>query len=469
MISQQLTQRQQLKILPQQIQLLNLFQLTDLELEQHIQTELENNPVLEEVRENDESTDNSQDGDNEWELNDSDDIPNYKLEYANYFSGEVLPEKPIVQEVNFRHHIIDLLRCQIKHSDDFKLATYLVDSLNSHGILETSLDEIAETYSFKENKWVEREELEHILHLIQQLDPPGIGARNIRECFLLQLNRLDVKDNLVKLATVLITDNYDALTAVDLEQIKINLGVDDEGLKEVLAFIAKLSIRPVSYTDQSEVTAEVIIPDFIITTEDEEVKVSLHKQRSHSLFLNTTWVSEMESRMQDKDKAGRQYLKSKKNAAEWFIAAIQERETNMLSIMKAIVQYQKPFFLSGDIMLLRPMILKDISAMVQLDISTVSRVTSNKYAATPFGNVLLKSLFSEGIKDNNGDVICSRVIRNALKDTIDAEDKKTPFTDYQLTAKLAQIGFKLARRTVSKYREILKIPAAQFRAIWSNK
>jgi RNA polymerase sigma-54 factor len=273
----------------------------------------------------------------------------------------------------------------------------------------------------------------------------------------------------VKTAIALVKNNYDALTAVDLEQIKINLGLNDKSLTAVLTFIAKLSIRPVAYVDQLDTAVEVIVPDFIITTEDDVVKVSLHKQRSHSLFLNTTWVTEMEGRMQDKDKAGRQYLKSKKNAAEWFIAAIQERETNMLSIMKAIVEYQKTFFISGDIMQLRPMILKDISGVVGLDISTVSRVTSNKYAATPFGNVLLKSLFSEGIRDNKGEVICSRVIHKALKETIEGEDKKAPFSDYQLTAKLTQMGFKLARRTVSKYREMLRIPAAQFRAIWSNK
>ncbi len=469
MLSQQLSQRQQHKILPQQIQLLNLFQLTGIELEQHIQTEMEDNPVLEELKDNDDTEEKVSKEDNEWDHDMNDDVPDYKLEYANYFSGESLPEKPIAQEVNFRQHIKDLLRCQINNTEDYKLATYLVDSLNNYGMLEASPDEIAETFSFKENRWVEREQLDQILTLIQQLDPPGIGARNIRECFLLQLHRIQKKDQVIYSAIELVENNYEALTAVDLEQIKNNLCLNDTRLKEVLEFIAKLSIRPVTNGDQADAATKVIVPDFIITAEEENIEVSLHKQRSESLYINTTWITEMENRMLEKDKAGRQYLKSKKNAAEWFIAAVQERETNMLSVMNAIVRFQQAFFISGDMMMLRPMILKDIAAIVRLDISTVSRVTSNKYAATPFGNVLLKSLFAEGIKDNNGDVICSRVIHKALKETIECEDKKTPYTDYQLTAKLALIGFKLARRTVSKYREILKIPAAQFRAIWSNK
>ncbi len=467
MILQNLSQRQQLKILPQQIQLLNLFHLTTLELEQHIQIELENNPVLgEKQNENDENDAEISKDYTDWDAYVYDDTPDYKQEYANYFSSEKVPERPIENEINFRQTVKEQLRWQIKDPEKYLLAAYVADSLNDAGLLEISLEELAESISFKEKKWIETGDLKNILQIIKQLDPPGIGASNLQECFLLQLERLDKQDWLVKSAARLLKNYYGELTNRELEKIKTELSISEEELRKILEFIAGLEFRPVNKTESSDTIKELIIPDFIIMLEEGEFRVSLSRQRSDTLFINHSWVENIQHQMGQKDRAGKQYLKSKLQSAEWFVSAIREREYNMLGIMKAIVNWQKDYFLSGDMMQLRPMILKNIAGIAKVDISTVSRITSNKYAAAPFGNVLLKSLFSEGVKDLKGEMVNCRVIQKALKDTIDGEDKKRPFTDYELVGKLARDGFKLARRTVAKYREIMQIPSAQLRAMW---
>jgi len=200
--------------------------------------------------------------------------------------------------------------------------------------------------------------------------------------------------------------------------------------------------------------------------EDDDIKISLYKQRAHTLFINNSWVDSIQNQMRSKDKSGKVYLQNKLRSAEWFVSAIQQREHTMIKVMEEIVKWQREYFLSGDILQIKPMILKNIADLTGVDISTVSRITSNKYAQTPYGNILLKSLFSEGVKDLNGDIVSARIIQKALRDSIEKEDKNNPYTDYQLVDQLAQCGFKLARRTVAKYREILRIPTAHLRRIW---
>jgi RNA polymerase sigma-54 factor len=246
------------------------------------------------------------------------------------------------------------------------------------------------------------------------------------------------------------------------------LQLDEMQLKNILKLIGSLNMHPVITSQDQSFSNGYIIPDFILTVEGEEMNVSLYRSSSGTLAINYGWLDSVNSRNGNKqlDKATQQYIKSKITSAKWFISAIQQRESSMVKIMKAIVHWQYDYFLEGNISLLKPMILKDIAQVVQMDISSISRITSNKYVSTPFGLILLKNLFNEGINTVEGSIVSSHVIKNALEEIIVSEDKKSPFTDQQLVKKLAQQGYIIARRTVAKYRELLHIPTAQMRALW---
>jgi RNA polymerase sigma-54 factor len=468
MIHQNLSQKQQTRILPQQIQLLNIFHLTTMELDQRILQELEENPILEELAQDDKAEENreAQQDFADWEEYGYDDIPNYKTEYANYFSEQQMPERPIPQGSDFRANIKEQIRMLIEDDNDFTLACFLIDSLNDSGMLDQNLSTLAEDFSFTVKKWIEPEELEKLLMVIQTIDPPGLGARNIRECLLLQLEKRDKTDPQVNIAYRLIGDHFEDLNNRQLEKIMMHLKLEEEQLRQSLELIASLSLKPVDIETDEAIAKNYIIPDFIITVEEDELEISLARQRSASLTINRGWMDNIRSQCHEKDKAANYYLKSKLQAAEWFVSAIVQRENTMLKIMKSIVKWQYEYFRVGDPLLLKPMILKNIAEDTGSDISTVSRVTSNKYAATPFGNILLKDLFTEGLPSDSGETVSSRVIQHALKELIDLEDKKRPFTDHQLVTVLAKNGYKIARRTVAKYREMLRIPTAQLRAIW---
>jgi len=469
MIAQNLSQRQQLKILPQQIQLLNIFHLTTLELDQQIQFELEDNPVLEESNKDNDSDGETEDSSSdvaEWDDLMYDDIPDYKLEYGNYLSPESIPERPIAEEPSFREVLKEQLRLEISDDRKFLLGNYLIDSLNDSGLLDMLLDEVGDHISLREKMAIDVNELEQILFVIQKLEPAGVGARCIRECYLLQLDRMDQEDRFVRIAKQLLVDHYPELINSELEQIRSSMGISETDLKSTLATLATLQLRPLSNSSNREFMKETIIPDFVLTVDDGEFQVSLCNERSASIGVNKGWIEKLQSCKEKKDRTGLHYIKKKLEAAEWFVAAIRQRENTMLKIMKAILALQSQFFVTGDRMELKPMILKDIADLVEMDISTVSRITCNKYVSTPFGHVLLKSLFSEGLTDMSGKKVSARVIQEALKQTIENENKRSPYTDYQLVNKLAQSGFKLARRTIAKYREMLKIPTAQVRAVW---
>lgn len=468
MIHQNLGQKQQARILPQQIQLLNIFHLTTVELEHRILQEIEENPLLEELPndENPEVTSEVQQDFADWEEYVYDDIPDYKMEYANYFSDQQMPERPITQINSFRDQLKEQVRMLLQTDRKFQLACYLIDSLSQTGLLEEDLSTLAEDVSFNQNTWVEPDELEQVLFIIQTLDPPGIGARNIRECLLIQLQKKDNKIPIVNISTKLIQTHYDDLNNRQLEKIMFHLKISEDKLRESLSYIASLNLQPIDIESDNEVSKNYIIPDFILSIEDEEVEIALAKQRSASLTINKGWIENIKSQTQQKDRATSFYLKSKLQAAEWFVSAIVQREQTMLRIMRAIVKWQFDYFQTGDTLLLKPMILKNIAEETNVDISTVSRVTSNKYAATSFGNVLLKDLFTEGLPSESGESVSSRVIQHAIKEIIDQEDKVKPYTDHQLVSELSEHGFKIARRTVAKYREMLRIPTAQLRAIW---
>lgn len=468
MIQQNLSQKQQTRILPQQIQLLNIFHLTTIELEQRIQQEIEENPLLEEVKQEDkpeENRDSMQDF-ADWDEYGYDDIPDYRTEYANYFSEQQLPERPIPQGFDFRANVKEQIRMLLQTEEEFLLADFLIDSLNDAGMLDQDLSTLAEDVSFILKKWIEPEDLERVLMVIQTIDPPGLGARSIRECLLLQLDKKNHRDPLVRIAQHLIQNHFEDLNNRQLEKIMMAMHLEEEQLRSSLELIAGLSLKPVDVDIDDAVARNYIVPDFIIHAEEDDLEISLSRQRSASLTINRAWMENIRSQCNEKDKAANYYLKSKLQAAEWFVSAIVQRENTMLKIMRSIVKWQYDYFKIGDPLLLKPMILKNIAEETGVDISTVSRVTSNKYASTPFGNILLKDLFTEGLPSETGESVSSRVIQHALREVIDAEDKKRPFTDHQLVTVLSSRGYKIARRTVAKYREMLRIPTAQLRAIW---
>lgn len=468
MIIQGLVQRQQPKILPQQIRLLNIFHLTSLELDQHIKVELEENPFLEE-QDSDKELKEGTGKQNElanWEEMINEDIPDYQSEYCNYFPAERIPEQPIPEELNFREMLKEQLRLEVCDEKKYLLGNYLIDSLNDGGLLDVSLDEVCDHISLRERMKVNIEDLEEVLLVIQRLDPPGVGARSIRESYLLQLKRLDQNDPSITLAGELLLFHYPELINHELGKICSSMNISERELRSVLSVLAGLQLRPLTMCNNLESMKETIIPDFILIEEDGVLRVEVCNERSAAIGINKAWIEKLHACKEKKDQAGLQYLKRKMQGAEWFVGAIRQRENTMLRIMKAILAIQARSFISGDRMELRPMILKDVADLAGLDISTVSRITCNKYVSTPFGQVLLKSLFSEGLMDLMGRKVSASAIRELLKQTIENENKRRPYTDYQLMNKLAQRGFKLARRTIAKYREMLKLPTAQMRAIW---
>ncbi|MBD0368984.1 MAG: RNA polymerase factor sigma-54, partial [Flavisolibacter sp.] len=466
-------QKQRLKILPQQIQLLNFFHLNTLELEQRIQQELEDNPLLEDQKNefepiiekfNKDAVQDYQD----WEEYGYDDIPDYKVEYNNYLHDEKLPDRPIISQEDYRKALKDQFNLTTDNETEIELAEYIIDSFDECCLMQQDLEKLAEDISFKQNKWVEAAQIAVILKKIQQLDPVGVGAGSIRECLLLQLRQMNQKQPNVRAAIQLLEHHFNDLHNRNMDKIKAHLGLDDEELKMVLQLIATLKMKPVSEEGTGIHVNQNIVPDFIITRNGEDIEVQLYRHRSESLNINTSWkqMAETNSKVTT-DKSAVQYIKNKLQSAQWFIHAVQQREATMLKIMRAIVQMQYDYFLTGDINLLKPMILKNIAEIVGVDISTVSRITCNKYAETPFGLLLLKDIFTEGIANQCGQVISNKVIQSAIEEVIESEDKHSPYTDQQLVNILSQKGFSVARRTVAKYREQLQIPVSHVRGLWA--
>jgi RNA polymerase sigma-54 factor len=345
---------------------------------------------------------------------------------------------------------------------------FLIDSLNENGFLEQDLDELASEISFKRKTWIEPQELEGSIRLIRELEPMGAGCRSVQEYMLLQLRHMNVKRPDVRTAIQLLESHFQDLRTCNLDKLKRQLALEDDEIRIILNLLAHLSTRPFNPESTSIQANPSILPDFIIFDEGENLGVALYRQRSSNLHISQSWMEMVQTSTQNTslDKSARQYLRSKLSSAQWFINAIQQRESNMLKIMRSIVDMQYEYFKYGDILLLKPMKLKDIADRVKVDISTVSRLTCNKYAETPFGTILLKDLFTEGIVNQQGTNISNKVIQNIIGEVIQAEDKRAPYTDRQLVSILAGKGYSIARRTVAKYRELMNIPVAQVRGLW---
>lgn len=469
MISQNQSQQQTQKILPQQIQLLNLFQYNSQELLLHIRQELEQNPYLEEVAEHKEDAGSDEYNREaaadykDWEEYADNDVPDYKVEYANYFNESDMPERPLAAQVDFREAAkrqLDLLNLSDRET---AIGNYLIDCLEETGLLEKDLETIADDFSFSQFLTTP-EEIEVILKYVQQLEPLGIGARSIGESWLLQLQAKKKKSLIEQKAIELLANYYEEFKNRRFEKLMDKLDLEESEFRELVLFLSKLPMRPVAGDAHSLSPKNNIVPDVEISRNGDDYTITVCGIHSEQFRMSDSLQENMD---QTKDKAALQYLRSKMQSANWLLYAIKQRNESIMKITKAILQMQEAYFEEGDINKLQPMVLKHIADKVGLDISTVSRLTSNKYAQTPFGTIHLKELFTEGIENKEGEVISNRVIRHALEEVIEREDKRNPYTDQQLVGILLNKGFKVARRTVAKYRDLLHIPVAQVRAIWA--
>ena len=481
------SQRQTFKITPLQIQMLNFLQLSTVELEERIKNELEENPLLEEgLVAKDEATDNDfeevSDTENDdystvtkpdndysdWDEYGNDDTPDYKTNINNHSSDDDLYTVPIIQESDWRTDLKAQVHFMPLNDRQIMLMDYIIDSLSDNGFLTTTADVIADDVSFTNNVFVDIEEVEHLLKVLRMMDPPGIGAADLQECLMMQLQRKKEYGIDVELATEIVTYNIEELAVRNYEKIMRMRNITSDQLKNAIIQITALNAKPIMDGGTSSIAVkDNIIPDYIISYEtnlsgDMSIDIALNNGRTPSLKINKNFAENINT---TKNKAVNQYINTKMSAANWLIEAIQQRETTMLKAMKAIVLFQREFFKTGDIRNLKPMILKDIADQISMDISTISRVTSGKYAQTPFGTINLKDLFTEGIKVDSGEEVSNREIQQAIANLIANENKLSPLNDFQLMDLLAQKGYNIARRTVAKYRENMSIPSAQMRRI----
>ena len=470
--SQTQQQSHLMRLSPQQLQVLGLLQLNALELAQKIKDELIENPVLEEVEGGETESIETAIGDFDTDMNastegriESDDLSDYERE--SYYQDTPATHFQIEQSTTFRENLKERLDFINADPDKIELAKYLVDNLDDDGYLRTPLADIADYMSFRQNIYVEENELKEALLLIQQMEPLGVGARNLRECLLIQLNEAKACPAST-LAFEIVDQHFDLLSHRQFEKLCAKLNIDEVQLHEAIAAIGKLRPKPVTEDVSVGNAKATIIPEFIIQKEGDDLVVTLNgKQFQTELRLNDTMIKMVENLEKDrKNKSNRavaQYLRSKVNAAQNLVEAIRQRENSMIETIKAIVALQADYFKTGDIRLLKPMILKNVADRCQLDPSTISRVTSTKYAQTDFGLIKLKDLFSQSTTNEEGDAISTKVVQDIIADLIANEDKLHPASDQELTDALEKLGFNIARRTVAKYRERMNIPMLKLR------
>ena len=470
MLNQKLQLKLSQKLSPQQIQLMKLIQLTTAELEQKIKNEIEENPALEMGNEKTEVEND------EFEIsqNDDVDVDDYLTDMSddydnsqNYFSSE--EENTNFQtkaSYSFHQYLDNQSKNLILDKEHKPICDFLIGSIDESGYLRREVEDIIDDLAFTQNIVTSREEILSVLKKIQELDPPGVGARSLKECLLIQLRRKNSKesiDNSIKI----IENDFDSFSKKKFSKLSEKLNLNDQKLKEAIDEISKLNPKP-GGSITSDFANNAITPDFILTIEDGDLIVELNKRNSPELRLSNSYKNILEGYKKDPNKTKSQnqaiqFLKQKLDSAKWFIEAIEQRHQTLFQTVNAIVNFQKDYFLTGEESNLKPMILKDIAEKINLDISTVSRVANSKYMDSPYGIRLLKSYFSEGMKNSDGDDISTIEIKRILKEIVESEDKIKPLSDLDLSGKLSTKGFKVARRTVAKYREQLDIPVARLR------
>ncbi len=459
---------------------MKLLQVSTMDLEQRIKEELQDNPALEEgdeMPEQDDQEDINQDdtpeNDNEdidINLEDyfDDDTPDYKTQVNN--QGKDIEERqtPIGQGSSFQDLLYQQLHFLELNDEEMMIADYLIGNLDDDGYLRRDLASIGNDLLFAQNITTDIKQLEHALLQIQSLDPPGIGARNLQECLSIQLKRSDKKDAHNATALLIVVKYFEEFTKKHFEKIATRLNQTLDEIKPAIDLILHLNPKPGNAGSESNKEVPHITPDFLLTNDNDELKLTLHGKNAPELRISPQYRDMLShySKVGKKDKSQKEavlFVKQKIDAAKWFIDAIVQRNQTLLICMEAIIEHQRAFFMEGDESKLRPMILKDIADRVNMDISTISRMANSKYIQTPFGTYLLKYFFSEGLSTDDGEEASSREIKQILKDAIEQEPKRKPLPDEKLMELLNQKGYNIARRTVAKYREQLGIPVARLR------
>ncbi len=482
-LKQRLQQKQLQRLSPQQIQLMKLLQVPTIALEQRIKEELEGNPALEEGAEGDELEEEFAELDNreEEEYDDSsddefgiedylddDDIPDYKLYANNTSADDEEKDVPLSGGMSFRDLLREQLGMRVLSEQQRVIAETIIGNLDDDGYLRREIFAIVDDLAFTQNLHTNEDEVEDLLEVIQSFEPAGVGARNLQECLLIQLRKKDETENVV-LATTLITKMMDEFSKKHYTKICSRLNIEEDKLKEVLDEILKLNPRPGNSLSDSSKVVQNIVADFMITNDDGKLELTLNGRNAPQLKVSNQYKQMLKAYSEQKGKANKeqkdavQFVKQKLDGAKWFIDAIKQRQMTLFGTMDAIMEYQKEYFLTGDETKLKPMILKDISDIVGLDISTISRVANSKYVQTQFGTFLLKSFFSESLTTESGEEVSSREVKKILSDAIEGEDKRKPLADEKLAGLLKEKGYTIARRTVAKYREQLGIPVARLR------
>ena len=467
MLKQGLELKQTQKLSPLQIQTIKLIELPTQELEQRIRKELEENPVLDENMSSD--REEEEEGPREVSLSDykeDDSIPSYKLRVNNYGKDERPQYNTFSVKESFTQSLMDQLGFRNLTEHQHAVAAFIIGSLDDDGYLRRSIESLVDDLAFRAGIETDEQEVLDMLKIIQDFEPAGVGARDLKECLLLQMRTLKQTPEVIN-ATRILKDYFNEFTNKHFQKIISRMGISEEELKAAMAKILKLNPSPGgqiddSYNDQ----AQQIVPDFVLTLENGELKLTMPRFSIPELRVNKKYADillEAANSSEREKKEAATFVKKKLDSAKWFVEAIKQRHNTLESTMKAIIDYQHDYFIDGDESHLKPMVLKDIAEKTGFDISTISRVVNSKYIETHFGIYSLKYFFSEGLENQEGEEVSTRELKKALQECVDNEDKRHPLTDDQLVTAMSGKGYKVARRTIAKYRDQLNIPKARLR------
>lgn len=481
MLKQNLQFRLSQKLSPQQIQLMKLIQLPTQAFEQRLKQEIEENPALESGKEEREEYDSDYGEEFERDEGESisaedinideylsdDEIPDYRTQSSNYSLDEDEKSIPYASGTTFTQYLMNQLYTFPLEETDWGIAEFLVGSIDESGYIRRPVEEITDDLAFSQGIFVEPKEVEKVLKVVQELDPPGVAARSLQECLILQLQRKTPTEP-VLLAIRILEKSFEAFSKKHYDRLTHKFQITEQELKEAISEIERLNPKPGgSYAENSRMI-EHIVPDFTIRIIDGELELTLNSRNAPELHVSKSYTHMLEGYKNAKNRSKSQketvlFIKQKLDAAKWFIDAIKQRQQTLYLTMNTIMEFQRDYFLSGDERKLRPMILKDIADTIGMDVSTVSRVANSKYVDTPYGTKLIKDLFSESIKNEQGEDVSTREIKKILENLIGEEDKRKPLTDEKLAQLLKEKGYPIARRTVAKYREQLGVSVARLR------
>ena len=481
MLKQYLQYKLSQKLSPQQIQLMKLIQLPTQAFEQRLKQELEENPALERGKEKEEDGFDDIYSDQDYEENEKinaddiniddylsdDEIPSYRLQANNHSADDESKTIPYASGTSFTQLLTDQLNTFRLENQDYEIAKFLIGSIDDSGYIRRSLLDLTDDLAFTQNIFTDVETLKKVLKVVQQLDPPGVGARNLQECLLIQLQRKEQTPDTERAANM-IENAFEQFTKKHYQKLLKKFDLSEIELKDAILEIERLNPKPGSSFSNNLRSTEHVVPDFTIKIIDGELELVLNGRNAPELHISKSYNEMLLGYKASKEKSRSQkeavlFIKQKLDAAKWFIDAIRQRQQTLLLTMSAIMHYQKAYFLSGDEEQLRPMILKDIADEVEMDVSTISRVANSKYVDTPYGTKLIKEFFSESMTNDQGEEVSTREIKSILKTIIVEEDKKKPWTDEKLAKILKEKGYPIARRTVAKYREQLDFPVARLR------